>query len=78
MFPNGAGVLEMAHRNHIPRIGTSASFCRQGSLRPALSAMLFAGLLQIISGCASARLTQFHNFAQAGTAYTKASQVILD
>jgi choline dehydrogenase-like flavoprotein len=43
-----------------------------------LSALFLAGLLQITSGCAAARLTQFHNFAQAGTAYTKASQVVLD
>src|SRR5713101_8496700 len=68
----------MAYRNHIPGIGTSGSICRRGSLRPALSAVLFAGLLQIVSGCAAARLTQFHNFAQAGTAYVKASQTVLD
>jgi hypothetical protein len=36
------------------------------------------GLLQFTAGCASARLTQFHNFAQAGTAYVKASHTVLD
>ena len=35
-------------------------------------------MLPITSGCATTRLTQFHNFAQAGTAYVKASQVVLD
>jgi hypothetical protein len=34
-------------------------------------------LLQFTTGCASARLTQFHNFAQAGTAYVKASHSVL-
>jgi len=68
----------MEHRDHIPVIGTSGSICRRGSLRPALSAVFFAGLLQIMGGCATARLTQFHNFAQAGTAYVKASQAVLD
>jgi len=43
-----------------------------------LSALLLAGVLPITSGCATTRLTQFHNFAQAGTAYVKASQVVLD
>lgn len=32
----------------------------------------------LAGGCASARLTQFAGFAQAGTAYVKASQVVLD
>ncbi len=68
----------MAYRNHIPGIGTSGSICRQGSLGTALSAVLFVGLLQVMGGCATARLTQFHNFAQAGTAYVKASQAVLD
>src|SRR5712691_5685726 len=46
---------------------------------PRLGMALFLGLVQIFaSGCAATRLTQFHNFAQAGTAYVKASQVILD
>ena len=35
------------------------------------------GLLLITGGC-GARLTQFHNFAQAGTAYVRASQIVLD
>lgn len=35
-------------------------------------------LISLMSGCASTRLTQFHNFSQAGTAYVKASQVVLD
>src|SRR6266478_2314693 len=68
----------MAFRNHIPRNGTSGSICRRGSARRALSALFLVGVVQITSGCAAARLTQFHNFAQAGTAYTKASQVVLD
>src|SRR5207302_2443511 len=68
----------MAFRNHIPGNGTCGSICRRGSLPPALTALFLAGLLQITSGCAAARLTQFHNFAQAGTAYTKASQAVLD
>jgi len=29
-------------------------------------------------GCASARVAQFHSFAEAGRAYVKASQVVLD
>src|SRR5207249_8587679 len=62
----------------IPGNGTGGSICRRGSLPPALTALFLAGLLQITSGCAAARLTQFHNFAQAGTAYTKASQAVLD
>jgi hypothetical protein len=33
---------------------------------------------EIASGCAAARLTQFHNFAQEGAAYVKASQAVLD
>jgi hypothetical protein len=41
-------------------------------------AALLLGAVQFSGGCASARLTQFHNFAQAGTAYVKASQVVLD
>jgi hypothetical protein len=32
----------------------------------------------MVTGGCGARLTQFHNFAQAGTAYVKASQVVLD
>src|SRR5260370_4396810 len=68
----------MAYANPSPRLGTSGSSCLQGSLRPGLSAVLFVGLLQIISGCAAARLTQMHNLAQAGTPYTKASQAVLD
>lgn len=36
------------------------------------------GLVQLTSGCAATRLGQFHNFAQAGIAYVKASQVVLD
>src|SRR5262245_850071 len=38
--------------------------------------VLMAGLAA--GGCASARLTQFHAFAEAGSAYVKASQVVLD
>lgn len=68
----------MAFRNHIPGNGTSGSNCRWGSLSPTLTALFLAGLLQITTGCAAARLTQFHNFAQTGTAYTKASQAVLD
>ena len=35
-------------------------------------------LVSLMSGCAATRLTQFHNLSQAGTAYVKASQVVLD
>ena len=68
----------MAYSHRIQWIRTSASTCRRSRLCPALSALFLAGLLQITSGCATARLTQFHNFAQAGTAYVKASQAVLD
>jgi len=43
-----------------------------------LGAIVSLGLMQFTVGCASVRLTQFHNFAQAGTAYVKSSQVVLD
>ena len=68
----------MACSHRIQWIRTSASTCRRSRLCPALSALFLTGLLQITSGCATARLTQFHNFAQAGTAYVKASQAVLD
>ncbi len=68
----------MANSHRIRWIGTSASSWRGDRLCSAVSALLLAGLLQITSGCATARLTQFHNFAQAGTAYVKASQAVLD
>ena len=35
-------------------------------------------LVAVAPGCATARLNQFENFAQAGTAYVKASQIVLD
>jgi hypothetical protein len=35
-------------------------------------------LCTAVGGCASARVTQFHAFAEAGRAYVKASQVVLD
>lgn len=35
-------------------------------------------LVTLMSGCAATRLTQFHNFSEAGSAYVKASQVVLD
>lgn len=35
-------------------------------------------LVTLMSGCATTRVTQFHNFSQAGSAYVKASQVVLD
>ena len=65
-----------SHRNQ--GISTSVSTRGRSHTCSVLSALFLAGLLQITSGCAAARLTQFHNFAQAGTAYTKASQVVLD
>src|SRR5260370_35187867 len=68
----------MAHSHRIEWISTSAPTCRRSRLCSVFSALFLAGLLQIMSGCAAARLTQFHNFAQAGTAYTKASQAVLD
>lgn len=45
--------------------------------RPTLLIVVL-GLVQLATGCAATRLTQFHNFAQAGTAYVRASQVVLD
>ncbi len=68
----------MANSHRIEWIRTSAPTCRRSRLCSVFSALILAGLLQIMSGCAAARLTQFHNFAQAGTAYTKASQAVLD
>ncbi len=65
-----------SHRNQWIR--TSVSTCRRSHLCSVLTALFLAGSLQITSGCAAARLTQFHNFAQAGTAYVKASQAVLD
>src|SRR5882724_8005391 len=59
-------------------ISASASTYRRSHLCSVLAALFLAGLAQITGGCAAARLTQFHNFAQAGTAYTKASQAVLD
>src|SRR5260221_3531850 len=43
-----------------------------------LGVAVFLGVMQVAGGCTAARLTQFHNFAQAGGAYVKASQVVLD
>src|SRR5713226_7516989 len=68
----------MADSHRIEWIRTSVPTCRRSRLCAVFSALFLAGLLQITSGCAAARLTQFHNFAQAGTAYTKASQAVLD
>ena len=68
----------MACSHPIRRTKTNASTCRQCPSRSALSALLLAGVLQITCGCATARLTQFHNFAQVGTAYVKASQAVLE
>src|SRR5258708_39970120 len=65
-----------SHRNQW--ISTSVLSCCRSHLCSVLTALFLAGLLQITSGCAAARLTQFHNFAQAGTAYTRASQAVLD
>jgi len=68
----------MAYSHRIQRTRASTSTCRRRRSRSPLSALLLAGVLPITSGCATTRLTQFHNFAQAGTAYVKASQVVLD
>lgn len=57
---------------------TSVSTRRRNYQCFVLTALFLACSLQVTSGCATARLTQFHNFAQAGTAYTKASQAVLD
>jgi hypothetical protein len=55
----------------------NASSCLRRPFQWGVGALLL-GLVHFSCGCASARLTQFHNFAQAGTAYVKASQVVLD
>ena len=68
----------MAYSRRIQRTRASTSTCRRRRSRSPLSALLLAGVLPITSGRATTRLTQFHNFAQAGTAYVKASQVVLD
>jgi hypothetical protein len=68
----------MAKSHRIEWNGTSVPTCRRRRVRSVLSTLFLVGLLQITGGCAAARLTQFHNFAQAGTAYTKASQSVLD
>jgi hypothetical protein len=58
------------------RVGESLSQ-RHVRMRGSGIALLLS-VMQVSGGCATARLTQFHNFAQAGTAYVKASQVVLD
>src|SRR5207302_3088978 len=68
----------MADRHRNQGISTSVSTCRRSRLCSVVIALFLVGVVQITSGCAAARLTQFHNFAQAGTAYTKASQAVLD
>lgn len=65
-------------RNPAPSFQSTASSSRRGWLPPVVGVLLLVASLQFLGGCAAARLTQFHNFAQAGTAYTKASQVVLD
>ena len=59
----------MTNSHDNQEINTTISTCRRR--RSVLSALFLAGLLQITNGCAAARLTQFHNFAQAGTALHK-------
>src|SRR6266478_681058 len=68
----------MAYSHQIQWTRASTSTVRRRRSRSALSALFLPVLLQITSGCATARLTQFHNFAQAGTAYVRASQTVLD
>jgi hypothetical protein len=55
----------------------SSSACATPCLKQ-ITVVSLLGLVAMSSGCAAARLTQFHNFAQAGTAYVKASQTVLD
>jgi len=68
----------MANSHLKQEISTSVSTYRRSHLCSVLTALFLAGLPQITSGCAAARLTQFHNFSQAGAAYTKATQAVLD
>src|SRR6266403_1080241 len=75
---HAAGGEVMANNHRIEWSRTRAPACGRSRLCSLSSTLFLVGLLQITSGCAAARLTQFHNFAQAGTAYTKASQAVLD
>lgn len=43
-----------------------------------LAFLYFLALAELTGGCVAPRLTQFHNFAQAGSVYVKASQVVLN
>jgi hypothetical protein len=49
-----------------------------GASRKGLRTALLLLCAVVATGCASARVTQFHAFAEAGRAYVKASQVVLD